>query len=988
VHTSIEPGADEPARLRRCLDDLASIMAWPASWAGREPPHILISLVDALLVMLRPAFVFARANLAVDGSPIEVVRVAEPLTGRSEEVRQAINGSLDDALGQYRHPRLSIADIQLAVASAGLGWQRELGVLVTGSATRDFPSPAEQLLLDVAASQAAVALQHAARVSEAKRRADRSARASGVVLDNLPAPTDIEERKQAEDALRTSERQLRLLVDTVPALVWRGTADGDLDYLNLRAVEFLGRPASSLSNGRWLELIHPDHREGAVQRWVHAVQSGTSYEDAYRLRRADGQFRWIQSVGEPFRDADGRITAWYGVIVDIDDQKRAEDALRESERESRLIVDSIPGLVVALTPVGEVEFVNRQVLEYFGRPFDKLKQWQTGNMAHPEDLPRVLETFGHAIASGEPFEFEVRARRVDGAYRWFHSRGFPLRDTRGRIVRWYNLLIDIDERKRVETQLAGEIRLLDMVASGRSLGDVLEALCCFVEDIAADCHCGIYLIDWNGPTFKTAAAPTLPAAFNDALDGVPVRAEIGPCARAACLKTQVIAADIESDGLWQASLFRDLALTNGLRSCWSTPIYSSAGSVLGTFAIYQQTPGSPTPLQQDLIAQVTHVASIAIERTQSEAALRRSEAFLADGQRISLTGSYSWRVATNEITWSEQLYRIYEIEIGTPVTLELIRTRVHPEDVSLLEKMSMMDPARDGDAFEWQYRLLMPDHSIKYLHAVAHASRNQDGQPEYIAAVHDVTERRRSEEALAKARDELSKVASATSLGVLTAAIAHEVNQPLSGIITNAGTCLRMLDAHPPNLDGARDTARRTIRDGNRASEVITRLRALFSRREFTPEPLDLNEVTREVIALSSDDLQRTRILLQPELGDGLSPVSGDRVQLQQVILNLFRNASDAMADVDRPRRLVVRTEQDHGDRVRLTVRDTGVGLARESLDSLFDAFYTTKGGGMGIGLFVSRSIIEKHRGRLWAEPNDDGLGATFSFSIPCAARD
>ena len=373
---------------------------------------------------------------------------------------------------------------------------------------------------------------------------------------------------------------------------------------------------------------------------------------------------------------------------------------------------------------------------------------------------------------------------------------------------------------------------------------------------------------------------------------------------------------------------------------------------------------------------------------RSEEELRRSEAFLAEGQRLSLTGSFSWKVATDEITWSEQLYRIYEFEIGVPVTLDLIRTRVHPEDVSLLEKMKMVDQARGGsDDFEWQYRLMMPDHSIKYLHAVAHATRDPDGQLEYIAAVQDVTERRVSEAALAKARSELAKVSRVTSLGVLTASIAHEVNQPLSGIITNASTCLRMLDADPPNVDGARETARRTIRDGNRASDVITRLRALFSKEEFTLESLDLNEVTREVIALSLSDLQRNRVALQSELAEDLPTITGDRIQLQQVILNLLRNASDAMVGVhDRPRQLLIRTEREDGDRVRVSVRDAGVGVDPQSMNKLFDPFYTTKSDGMGIGLSVSRSIIERHHGRLWAEPND-GSGATFSFSIPRGAE-
>jgi C4-dicarboxylate-specific signal transduction histidine kinase len=291
--------------------------------------------------------------------------------------------------------------------------------------------------------------------------------------------------------------------------------------------------------------------------------------------------------------------------------------------------------------------------------------------------------------------------------------------------------------------------------------------------------------------------------------------------------------------------------------------------------------------------------------------------------------------------------------------------------------------AANGDDIDYQCRFLMPGGSVKHLHIVAHGTRDQDGRLEYIGAVQDVTERRLSEEALGKARSDLAHVARVTSLGALTASIAHEVNQPLSGIITNASTCLRMLAADPPNVDGAQETARRTIRDGNRASDVITRLRALFSKKEATTEPVDLNEATREVIALSSSDLQRSRVVLRSELADDLPPVTGDRVQLQQVILNLLLNAADAMSGVDdRPRHLTIGTEREEGDRVRLTVRDTGVGIDPHNMDGLFDAFYTTKSAGMGMGLSVSRSIIESHHGRLWAAPND-GPGATFSFSIP-----
>jgi signal transduction histidine kinase len=228
-------------------------------------------------------------------------------------------------------------------------------------------------------------------------------------------------------------------------------------------------------------------------------------------------------------------------------------------------------------------------------------------------------------------------------------------------------------------------------------------------------------------------------------------------------------------------------------------------------------------------------------------------------------------------------------------------------------------------------------------------------------------------------------VARVTSLGVLTASIAHEVNQPLSGILTNASTCLRMLAADPPNVEGARETARRTIRDGNRASDVVTRLRALFSKKEAATEPVDLNEAARQVIALSLSGLQRNRVIVQLALADDLPPVAGDHVQLQQVILNLLLNASDAMSAVDdRLRQVVIRTGREEGDRVRLAVQDTGVGVEPQAVAKLFDPFYTTKSDGMGIGLSVSRSIIESHNGHLWAAPNE-GPGATFSFSIPRA---
>jgi PAS domain S-box-containing protein len=664
--------------------------------------------------------------------------------------------------------------------------------------------------------------------------------------------------------------------------------------------------------------------------------------------------------------------------------KRAEEALRTRELNFQLVVDSIPAPVAVTSPSGEVEGVNQPTLEYFGKTIEELKGWKASDVVHPDDLQPTIAALMKAHETGQAYNVESRHRRADGIYRWFNVLGLPFRDTEGDILYWFHLLIDIDARKRAEAQLAGEKRLLEMVASSCPLTDVLTALCKFVEDTSSDCYCGVYLIDWSGSKFRIGAVSSLPATFNDPVDGLTVSPQVGPCGVAALTKTQVIATDLEIDPLWQSSAIRPLALAHGIRSHWSTPIYDREGRVLGTFAIFHREPASPTQIQQDLIAQVTHIASIAIERALSEAALKRSEAFLAEAQHLSRIGSFAWRLAKNEITWSEQLYRIFEFDPQVTVTLELIGSRVHPEDLPLLRDMIERASSAAGD-FQYEHRLLMPDHSVKYLHMIAHGTRNDEGELEYIGACQDVTQRQSSEEALAKARSELAHVARVMSLGAFTASIAHEVNQPLSGIITNANTCLRMLAADPPNVDGARETARRTIRDGERAAAVITRLRALFSKKDATIESVDLNAATREVIALSLSELQRNRVILRSDLADKLPPVAGDRVQLQQVILNLVRNASDAMSGVeDRPRQLLIRTEPDEGGHVRLSVQDAGVGFDPQVMDRLFDSFYTTKDDGMGIGLSVSRSIIASHRGRLWATPNE-GPGATFSFSIPFA---
>jgi PAS domain S-box-containing protein len=278
-----------------------------------------------------------------------------------------------------------------------------------------------------------------------------------------------------------------------------------------------------------------------------------------------------------------------------------------------------------------------------------------------------------------------------------------------------------------------------------------------------------------------------------------------------------------------------------------------------------------------------------LKRAQEE--LRRGHAFLATVQQLSATGGFYWWPAAGKVFWSEQVYHIFGIDATEPLTTELRQSRIHPDDLPAHREtvQRAIGEARD---FEYEVRLLMRDKSVKYVHSLAQATRDADGNLLYVGAVQDITQRRLSDIALNKVRSELARIARVTTLSALTASIAHEVNQPLSGVVTNASTCLRMLGADPPNIEGARETARRTIRDGNRAAEVMSRLRELYSGKETKPEPVDLNEAAREVLALFLSELQRQGVVVRTEFAENLARVMGDRIQLQQVVLNLVRNAS------------------------------------------------------------------------------------------------
>jgi PAS domain S-box-containing protein len=377
------------------------------------------------------------------------------------------------------------------------------------------------------------------------------------------------------------------------------------------------------------------------------------------------------------------------------------------------------------------------------------------------------------------------------------------------------------------------------------------------------------------------------------------------------------------------------------------------------------------------------------ELKRTEEALRRSEAYLTQAQRLSRTGSFGWDVSSSKFYWSQETYRIFEYGLPTEPTLELIFQRTHPEDRSMVRKL-IDRVSNEKKDFDFEQRLLMPDGSVKYLRVLGRPStKDESGRVEFVGAVTDITERKLAEKALQQkevflrqTQAELAHVARVTTMGELAASIAHEVNQPLMGVVTNASASLRWLASDSPNLAEAREATRRIIRDGNRAGEVVSRMRGLFKKARPAKEALDINQAIEELVLLTRGEARKNKVSLQLELAANLPSVMADRVLIQQVVMNLILNGIQAMSAVeDRKRVLIVRTQPGEGDQVRVAVQDCGIGIHPLDLERIFEPFHTTKPGGMGMGLSISRSVIESHGGRLWATPND-GAGATFQFTL------
>ncbi len=648
---------------------------------------------------------------------------------------------------------------------------------------------------------------------------------SGKIVKWYGTTTDIEDRKQAEYKLRRSEGftlEAQRLSHTGSCKhdLSSGLVEGSPEMLRLYGVQ----PHEDHSTLEfWINRVHPEDRMRVQEAFQRSEIEKTDYRADYRIVLPDGTVKYHQAIGYPILSELGDLMEFVGMAMDVTEQWEAKEALHLSERNLRLMIDTIPGFIWLANPAGEVDHMNERILGYFNTDLEGVVGSAWSNFLHPDDFDYAMREWSISVATGRRHESEFRLRLPNGAYRWFQSISEPLRDPEGRILRWYGLVIDVDDRKNEIKILTDRLRDENLALKARE-----QELSLIVESIPGMIWC-------SGP--------------DGAIDYVNRRV-----------------LDYIDAGL-------DSIVQNG---------------------------------------------------------------------------------------WVNF---------------------VHPEDVeSTLQVWSNAVATGRGDQSE--YRLRRADGEYRWFLGISQPACDSEGRViRWYGVLIDIHDQKNTEEALRRTQTRLSRATQIATVGELSASIAHEINQPLAAVVASGHACLHFLSARPPNLAKAYEAAESIVRDGKEAGEVVRRIRALFKREVVEKVLLDLNDVISEVLHLLGGETTRRRVAVETDLGKDLPPVAGDRVQLQQLVLNLLLNGIEAMDPVlDRPRKLVVRSKRDSPGTVLVEIQDCGVGL--KDPDRIFEAFVTTKKNGMGMGLAICRSIVEAHNGRLWAV-SEEGRGATFCLTLP-----
>jgi PAS domain S-box-containing protein len=681
-------------------------------------------------------------------------------------------------------------------------------------------------------------------------------------------------------------------------------------------------------------LVAGSRRAGFPQQTEHLLLGVAANQAAIGLRESE------------FLDVQRQIADELDRKVE---QRTSELGRANAELKLQLgLLQTIPVAAWTLRPDGCPDFVNENWLEYTGQTFEYVcsapEAWMTA--VHPEDRGAASGAFWKGIRSGRGFAMETRVlRAADATYRWHLNRAVALRDPQGNVVKFVGTSTDIEDLKRSQENLRSAEEKNRLI-----IDSALDAVVTMDSD-------GV-VTGWNkqaGIIFGWSRSEAIGRQMSELI--IPDRDRTaharGMRHFLATGEGRILGRRIEVTALRRDGFEFPVELE-------VVPVRVDRNWIFSAF-----------------IRDITEAKYAQEKLQESELHLRQMSETIPE--MLWSAGAEGKIDYCNARVLDYTGFTAAEIRDGGWAKL------LHPDDVELAAR-AWSSSVATGSPFRVEVRTYnSADRTYRLCVTSALPLSDRHGRVlKWYGTIVDMHDWKQAQEELRNTQAELAHVSRAMTVGALTASIAHEVNQPLAGIITNANTCLRMLAADPPNVDGARETARRTIRDGYRASDVITRLRALYSNKTPAAETLDLNDAAREVVALSLSELERNNVILRLELDDALPPISGDRVQLQQVVLNLIRNASDAMIEInDRPRQLMLKTLQLDENQVCLSVQDAGIGIEPEGINKLFKAFYTTKSDGMGIGLSVSRFIIQSHRGRLWATRNS-GPGSTFAFAIPC----